>query len=184
MSKDDDRIGVREDMEKLLFYLPEGCIAEHVPDASSLDSSIIGPYDGDLQFEIPDNIKRKDLLLPNLSEIDVVRHFTNLSRMNFGIDVGSYPLGSCTMKYNPKINEDIARLEAFANLHPNSPEDSQQGSLRLMYELEQYFKVLTGMDDFSLQAAAGSQSELMGAMMVKAFYKEKEKEKEKNEGNK
>jgi glycine dehydrogenase subunit 2 len=178
MSKAYDRIGVREDMEKLLFDYPEGCIAEHVPDTSSLDSSISGPYDGDVQFEIPDNIKRKDLLLPNLSEIDVVRHFTNLSRMNFGIDVGSYPLGSCTMKYNPKVNEDIARMEAFANLHPNSPEDSQQGSLRLMYELEQYFKVLTGMDDFSLQAAAGSQSELMGAMIAKAFYKEKEK----NEG--
>ena len=126
--------------------------------------------------------KEKFLLLPNLSEIDVVRHFTRLSRMNFGIDVGSYPLGSCTMKYNPKVNEDIARLETFANLHPNSPEDSQQGSLRLMYELEQYLKVLTGMDDFSLQAAVGSQSELMGVMMAKAFYKEKEKEKEKNEG--
>lgn len=168
-------------MEKLLFEYPEGCIAEHVP-YSFLDSSSIGPNDADVQIEIPDNIKRKILPIPNLSEIDVVRHFTKLSRMNFGIDVGSYPLGSCTMKYNPKVNEDIARLESFANLHPSSPEYSQQGSLRLMYELEQYLKVLTGMDDFSLQAAAGSQSELMGAMIAKAFYKEKEKEKENNEG--
>ncbi|HET7148746.1 MAG TPA: aminomethyl-transferring glycine dehydrogenase subunit GcvPB [Candidatus Nitrosopolaris sp.] len=157
-------------MEKLLFDYPEGCIAEHVP----WDSS-----NPDVQIELPDNIKRKILPIPNLSEIDVVRHFTKLSRMNFGIDVGCYPLGSCTMKYNPKVNEDIARLEAFANLHPDSPEDSQQGSLRLMYELEQYLKVFTGMDDFSLQAAAGSQSELMGAMIAKAYYKEKENNEDK-----
>jgi len=166
-------------LENLLFEYPEGSIAEHVPD--SLDS-INDPNDADVQIEIPHNIKRKVLPLPNLSEIEVVRHFTRLSRMNFGIDVGSYPLGSCTMKYNPKVNEEIARLETFANLHPNSPEDSQQGSLRLMYELEQYLKVLTGMDDFSLQAAAGSQSELMGVMMAKAFYKDKEKEKEQDQG--
>jgi glycine dehydrogenase subunit 2 len=183
MSKADDRRverGVRGgggDMEKLLFEYPDGSIAEHVPDPSSLDSPILGANEADIH-EIPDNIKRKILPFPNLSEIDVVRHFTKLSRMNFGIDVGSYPLGSCTMKYNPKVNEDIARLEAFANLHPNSPQDSQQGSLRLMYELEQYLKVLTGMDDFSLQAAAGSQSELIGTMMAKAFYKEKQE----NEG--
>jgi glycine dehydrogenase subunit 2 len=185
MSNADDRIGVRAEgeMEKLLFDYPEGCITEHVP-SSSLDRSITGSNYADVQIEIPDNIKRKILPIPNLSEIDVVRHFTKLSRMNFGIDVGPYPLGSCTMKYNPKINEDIARLEAYVNLHPYCPEDCQQGSLRLMYELEQYLKVLTGMDDFSLQAAAGSQSELMGAMMAKAFYKEKEKEKQKNEGNK
>jgi len=175
MSNADDQVGARAEgeMEKLLFDYPEGCITEHVP-SSSLDRSINDSNYVDVQIEIPDNIKRKILPIPNLSEIDVVRHFTKLSRMNFGIDVGPYPLGSCTMKYNPKINEDIARLEAYVNLHPNSPEHSQQGSLRLMYELEQYLKVLTGMDDFSLQAAAGSQSELIGAMIAKAFYKEKE----------
>lgn len=180
MRNADGRGGERDGgLEKLLFEYPEGSIAEHVPD--SLDS-INDPNDADIQIEIPHNIKRKVLPFPNLSEIEVVRHFTRLSRMNFGIDVGSYPLGSCTMKYNPKVNEEIARLEIFANLHPNSPEDSQQGSLRLMYELEQYLKVLTGMDDFSLQAAAGSQSELMGVMMAKAFYKDKEKEKEQDQG--
>jgi glycine dehydrogenase subunit 2 len=111
----------------MLFDYPEGCISEHVADLSSLDGSITSPNDADVQIEIPDNIKRKVLPFPNLSEIDVVRHFTKLPRMNFGIDVGCYPLGSCTMKYNPKVNEDIAKLEAFSNLHPNSPEESQQG---------------------------------------------------------
>jgi glycine cleavage system protein P-like pyridoxal-binding family len=118
MSNADERIRPREgDMEKLLFDYPEGCIAEHVP--SSLDRSIDGSDYADIQIELPDNIKRKILPIPNLSEIDVVRHFTKLSRMNFGVDVGSYPLGSCTMKYNPKINEDIARLDEYVNLHPN-----------------------------------------------------------------
>jgi glycine dehydrogenase subunit 2 len=165
-------------MEKLLFEYPEECITEHVPYSSSSsfsfpDGSEIANSDGDSQIELPDNVKRKRLPLPNLSEIDVVRHFTKLSRMNFGIDVGPYPLGSCTMKYNPKVNEDIARLEAFADLHPYSPESCLQGALQLMYELEEYLKTLTGMDYFSLQAAAGSQSELIGVMITKAFYKEK-----------
>lgn len=170
-------------MEKLLFEYPEECITEHVPYASSssssfLDSSEISDIDDDSQPELPDNVKRKQLPLPNLSEIDVVRHFTKLSRMNFGIDVGTYPLGSCTMKYNPKVNEDIARLESFVDLHPYSPENCVQGTLQLMYELEEYLKILTGMDDFSLQAAAGSQSELIGVMITKAYYKER------NEGKK
>jgi glycine dehydrogenase subunit 2 len=165
-------------MEKILFEYPEECITEHVPYTSSSSSFPDGPEissnsDEDSQIELPDNVKRKRLPLPNLSEIDVVRHFTKLSRMNFGIDVGPYPLGSCTMKYNPKVNEDIARLEAFADLHPYSPESCLQGTLQLMYELEEYLKTLTGMDYFSLQAAAGSQSELIGVMITKAFYKEK-----------
>ena len=164
-------------MEKLLFEYPEECITEHVP--SFPDGSEISNSDGDSQLELPDNVKRKRLPLPNLSEIDVVRHFTKLSRMNFGIDVGPYPLGSCTMKYNPKVNEDIARLEAFADLHPYSPESCLQGTLQLMYELEEYLKTLTGMDYFSLQAAAGSQSELIGVMITKAFYKEKQEGKKK-----
>jgi glycine cleavage system P protein (glycine dehydrogenase) subunit 2 len=171
-------------MEKLIFEYQEGHVSGHVPEFSSvLDTSeMIPSEETNNQIELPDIIKRKDLPLPNLSEIDVVRHFTNLSRMNFGIDVGPYPLGSCTMKYNPKANEDIARLEGFAGLHPSSPDDYSQGALRVIYDLEQYLKVLTGMDDFSLQAAAGSQSELIGVMITKAFYKDKnqvgEKDKE------
>src|SRR6266702_5125778 len=130
------------DMEKLLFEYPEECTTEHVPYTSASSSFLYGQIspksDGDSKLDLPDNVKRKRLLLPNLSEIDVVRHFTKLSRMNFGIDVGPYPLGSCTMKYNPKVNEDIARLESFVDLHPYSPENCVQGTLQLMYDLEEY----------------------------------------------
>jgi glycine dehydrogenase subunit 2 len=88
--------------------------------------------------------------------------------MNFGVDIGFYPLGSCTMKYNPKVNEDAARAEGFSNLHPLSPEECTQGSLKLMWELKEYLKDITGMDDFSLQPSAGAQSELLGVMIAKA----------------
>ena len=88
------------------------------------------------------------LPIPDLNEIDVVRHYTNLSRMNFGVDIGFYPLGSCTMKYNPKVNEDASRAEGFNNLHPLSPAECTQGSLKLMWELKEYLKDITGMDDF------------------------------------
>ena len=127
----------------------------------------------DVCIELPSELVRKELPLPNLNEVDVVRHYTNLSRMNFGIDVGFYPLGSCTMKYNPKVNEDAARVEGFSNLHPLSPEQCTQGSLQLMWELKEYLKEITGMDDFSLQPAAGAQSELVGVMMAKAYFRRK-----------
>ncbi len=103
---------------------------------------------------LPSYLMRKDLPLPNVSEINVVRHYTNLSRMNFGVDIGFYPLGSCTMKYNPKVNEDIATLDGFRELHPLSHESCIQGALQLFWELEQDLKKLTGMDNFSLQPAA------------------------------
>ncbi len=122
---------------------------------------------------LPKDLIRKDLPLPNVSEINVVRHYTNMSRKNFGIDLGFYPLGSCTMKYNPKINEDVARLGGFINLHPLSHEICTQGSLQLMWELEQDLKKITGMDAFSLQPAAGAQGELLGIMMTKAYYRQK-----------
>src|SRR3712207_5049334 len=95
----------------------------------------------DIHIELPNDIVRKEQLpIPDLSEIDVVRHYTNLSRMNFGVDIGFYPLGSCTMKYNPKVNEDAARAEGFSNLHPLSPEECTQGSLKLMWDLKEYLK--------------------------------------------
>ncbi len=122
---------------------------------------------------LPKDLIRKDLPLPNVSEINVVRHYTNMSGKNFGIDLGFYPLGSCTMKYNPKINEDIARLGGFMNLHPLSHESCNQGSLQLMWELEQDLKKITGMDAFSLQPAAGAQGELLGIMITKAYYRQK-----------
>jgi len=128
----------------------------------------------DISIELPNDVVRKEKLpIPDLNEIDVVRHYTNLSRMNFGVDIGFYPLGSCTMKYNPKVNEDAARTEGFSNLHPLSPEECTQGSLRLMWEFKEYLKHITGMDDFSLQPAAGAQGELLGVMMGKAYFKDR-----------
>lgn len=127
--------------------------------------------DEDTVIEIPSEFIRKELPLPNVSEVNVVRHYTNLSRMNFGIDVGFYPLGSCTMKYNPRVNEDAARIEEFSNLHPISPAEYVQGSLQLMWELKSYLKEITGMDDFSLQPSAGAQAELLGVMIAKEYFK-------------
>ena len=127
--------------------------------------------DEDICVELPSNLVRKELPIPDISEVNVVRHFTNLSRMNFGVDVGFYPLGSCTMKYNPRVNEDAARVDGFSNLHPMSPEECSQGSLQLMWELKEYLKEITGMDDFSLQPSAGAQGELLGVMIAKSHFK-------------
>ncbi len=118
---------------------------------------------------IPSQFLRKELQgFPQLSEVDVVRHFTRLSQWNYGVDSGFYPLGSCTMKYNPKVNEEIARLNGFALLHPYTPEDLCQEVLRLMYEFEGFLAEVTGMDRVTLQPAAGAHGELTGIMMVKA----------------
>ncbi|MEK6833914.1 MAG: aminomethyl-transferring glycine dehydrogenase subunit GcvPB [Thermoproteota archaeon] len=136
--------------------------------------------DEDITIELPNELTRNELPLPNVSEITVIRHYTNLSRKNFGVDLGFYPLGSCTMKYNPKINEDVAALEGFRNLHPLSKESCIQGSLQLMWELEQYLKEITGMDSFSLQPAAGAQGELVGLMITKAYFKQKNEKRTKS----
>lgn len=109
--------------------------------------------------------------LPELSEIDVVRHFTRLSQWNYGVDTGFYPLGSCTMKYNPKVNEEAAKMAGFALAHPYLPEGLVQGILRLMYELECYLAEITGMDRVTLQPAAGAHGELTGLMMIRACLK-------------
>lgn len=108
--------------------------------------------------------------LPEVSEVDVIRHYTALSRRNFGIDNGFYPLGSCTMKYNPKINEDVARFPGFAKIHPYQPEESIQGALELLYNLQQDLAALTGMDRVTLQPAAGAHGEWTGLMMIKAYH--------------
>jgi glycine dehydrogenase subunit 2 len=118
---------------------------------------------------IPSQFLRKELQgFPQLSEVDVVRHFTRLSQWNYGVDSGFYPLGSCTMKYNPRVNEEIARLKGFALLHPYTPEDLCQEVLRLMYEFEGFLAEVTGMDRVTLQPAAGAHGELTGIKMVKA----------------
>ncbi len=121
---------------------------------------------GDL---IPSHLLRDELSgFPELSEVDVVRHFTRLSKWNYGIDSGLYPLGSCTMKYNPKVNEEVARMRGFLLLHPLAPEAFSQGVLRLMFELEGFLAEITGMDHVTLQPAAGAHGELTGMLMVKA----------------
>src|SRR3989442_4094178 len=108
--------------------------------------------------------------LPEVSEVDVIRHYSRLSQMNYGVDTHFYPLGSCTMKYNPKINEDMARLPGFARLHPMTPEPLAQGVLALMHELAQMLAEIAGMDAVSLQPAAGAQGELAGVIMIRAFH--------------
>ena len=109
--------------------------------------------------------------LPELAEVEVVRHFTNLSRQNHAVDVGFYPLGSCTMKYNPKVNEIAADLPGFARLHPYQPEETAQGALALMYHLGQYLCEIAGLAQVSLQPAAGAHGEWTGLMVIKAHHK-------------
>jgi glycine dehydrogenase subunit 2 len=108
--------------------------------------------------------------LPEVAEFDLVRHFTELSTRNFGVDTGFYPLGSCTMKYNPRINERLAALPGFARLHPLQEEDGAQGALELMWRLQEILAEVTGLDAVSLQPAAGSQGELTGLLLVRAYF--------------
>lgn len=116
---------------------------------------------------------RNDLDLPEVAEIDLVRHYTNLSRRNFGVDLGFYPLGSCTMKYNPKINENVAALPGFTGLHPNASDEFAQGNLQLLYEMQKYLCGIFGMAEFTLQPAAGAHGELTGVMMIKKYFESK-----------
>lgn len=119
--------------------------------------------------DLPDSLTRDDLPLPELYELDVIRHFTRLSHLNHSIDTGFYPLGSCTMKYNPKVNEEAARLPGFAYAHPLQPTVTVQGSLALMYELQEWLKEIGGFDGVTLQPAAGAQGELTGVLLIRAY---------------
>jgi glycine dehydrogenase subunit 2 len=111
--------------------------------------------------------------LPELSEGEVVRHYVNLSQLNYAIDTGFYPLGSCTMKFNPKLNEWAARLRGFAELHPMAPDEVAQGTLQLLWELEQSLAEISGMRAVTLQPAAGAQGELTGILMIRAYHRER-----------
>ncbi len=122
-------------------------------------------------YAVPDDLLRADLQFPELAEIDVVRHFTHLSSLNYNIDKGFYPLGSCTMKYNPKINEVTARLPGFAFTHPLQPVETVQGNLYLMYRLQENLKEISGFDAVSLQPAAGAQGEFTGVKIINAYHK-------------
>ncbi len=124
--------------------------------------------------EIPAHLLRSvKPRLPEVSENQVVRHYTLLSNKNYGIDTGMYPLGSCTMKYNPKINEAAAGIDGFRSSHPYWPESITQGNMELMYRLQEYLCEITGMKGVSLQPAAGSQGELTGLMIIKSYLKDK-----------
>src|SRR2546425_943999 len=108
--------------------------------------------------------------LPEVSEVDVVRHFTRLSQINYGVDTGFYPLGSCSMKYNPKVAETVAALPGFQRLHPHQPEDSLQGALELLWRLERALCEITGMAGATFQPPAGASGELTGLMIMRAFH--------------
>lgn len=118
-------------------------------------------------------LRREPAALPEVSELDVVRHYTRLSHRNFSIDEGFYPLGSCTMKYNPKIHEDVARLPGFARLHPYAPEDLAQGALELIWQLERVLAEISGMARVTFQPAAGAHGELTGLLMIRAYFEQR-----------
>ncbi|MDF2922235.1 MAG: hypothetical protein K0R57_1149 [Paenibacillaceae bacterium] len=139
---------------RVAYSLPE-CDVPEVDPASVLPGSLL---------------RESPAALPELYEVDVIRHYTELSRRNFGVDNGFYPLGSCTMKYNPKINEDVARLPGFAKIHPYQPEESVQGALELLYTLQSDLAALTGMDMVTLQPAAGAHGEWTGLMLIRAYH--------------
>ncbi|WP_425447909.1 aminomethyl-transferring glycine dehydrogenase subunit GcvPB [Dethiothermospora halolimnae] len=153
-----------KEYNKLIFELSK-------PNRIALSLPKCDIEDMDISDAIPkDLLRNKELDLPEVSQGDLMRHFTLLSNKNYGVDTGFYPLGSCTMKYNPKINEDVARLEGFSHIHPLQPEETVQGALELMSELNNKLAEITGMEKMSLQPAAGAQGELTGLLIIKSYH--------------
>lgn len=155
---------MHKDNQPLIFELStEGRIGYSLPE---LDVPEVN-----LNDFLPEGMVRKSAAeLPEVSELDIMRHYTALSNRNHGVDSGFYPLGSCTMKYNPKINESTARYPGFANIHPLQDESTVQGALELMYDLQEHLIEITGMDDVTLQPAAGAHGEWTALMMIRAFH--------------
>lgn len=128
------------------------------------------------EFDVPctdmpaKHLLREELNLPEVGEVDVVRHFTRLSQKNYCVDLGIYPLGSCTMKYNPKLNEEAIRLFGFSQLHPMQPVETAQGAMQLMYELQEDLGEISGLPGVTLQPAAGAQGELVGILIIRAYH--------------
>ncbi len=131
------------------------------------------------EASLPADLLRKDLPMPELAEVDVVRHFTNLSEENYSLDNGFYPLGSCTMKYNPKINEAAARMPGFASIHPLQPIETVQGCLLIIYEMQAVMSEITGMDAASMTPAAGAHGEFSGVKIIAAYHKDRKDSKRK-----
>ncbi|MDR1669693.1 MAG: aminomethyl-transferring glycine dehydrogenase subunit GcvPB [Oscillospiraceae bacterium] len=135
-----------------------------IPEPCDVPAAALGAIVGE------ENLRKTPAALPEMSEIDTVRHYTALAKKNFGVDTGFYPLGSCTMKYNPKINEQLASLPGFLSAHPFAPDEMNRGCLRLMAELERMLCAICGMEAFSLQPAAGAHGELTGLMCMAAYF--------------
>lgn len=155
-------------MNKLIFE-------KHVAGSNPFSLPDIEITAADIKTTIPEQfLRREETALPEVSEIEAVRHFTELSTRAYGVDNGFYPLGSCTMKYNPKINEWAARLPGFAGLHPYQPEDTVQGALQLYFEMQEMLAEITGMDSFTLQPAAGAHGEMVGVMLIKAYHQHRQ----------
>ena len=153
-------------------YSSEGRTGYTLPDLDVPDKKIDNIINNDyLRNEDPD--------LPEVSEVDVVRHYTSLSEMNYGVDSGIYPLGSCTMKYNPKINEDIARLSKLTQLHPYQAEKDLQGSLDILFNLKNYLSEISGMDTVTLQPASGAHGELTGLLIIRKYFEDKNENRKK-----
>ena len=133
--------------------------------------TVIPPLDVPEQPLLSSNLLRSNLQLPEVSEPEVVQYFTNLSQMNFSIDTQFYPLGSCTMKYNPKVNDEMAFLPGFSNIHPLQSEDSSQGALELLFKLQGFLTEITGMHGVSLATLAGAHGELAGVLMIRAYHR-------------
>jgi glycine dehydrogenase subunit 2 len=157
-------LSVHKDNQPLIFEITKpGRIGYSLPD---LDIPEV-----DLSTLLPEGLLREEAAeLPEVSELDIMRHYTALSKRNHGVDSGFYPLGSCTMKYNPKINESVARFPGFANIHPLQDEETVQGAMELMYDLQEHLIEITGMDDLTLQPAAGAHGEWTALMMIRAFH--------------
>ena len=156
---------------KLIFEIGRpGRVAYSLPE-SDVDSV-------DLEEKLPKHLIRdEEVNLPEVSELELMRHYVALSKQNFGVEDGFYPLGSCTMKYNPKINEDVASLPGFTRIHPYQPEETVQGALELIYNLQEELAVIGGMDAVTLQPAAGAQGEWTGLMIVKQYFEERGEDK-------
>jgi glycine dehydrogenase subunit 2 len=151
--------------EKLIFELSS-------PEREGFSLPFLDVPEKRIEELIPEDLLREDApQLPEVSEVDVARHFIRLSIMNHHVDKGFYPLGSCTMKYNPKINETLSRLSGFLNLHPHQPKETTQGALKLMFELGKYLEEIAGMDEITLQPAAGAHGELTSLLMIHAYHR-------------
>ncbi|MCB0871664.1 MAG: aminomethyl-transferring glycine dehydrogenase subunit GcvPB, partial [Solirubrobacterales bacterium] len=124
------------------------------------------------ETDLPAEMLRTDLNWPEVSEIDVIRHYTRISQKNHSIDTGFYPLGSCTMKYNSKINEAVARYDGFAGIHPLQPVEQMQGALELMFELQEMLDEISGFHAVTLQPAAGAHGELTGVLVMRSYHLE------------